>query len=52
MTKLPIIVSLTPDGDVEIKNVPAGIEIVLDDQQDGGYTVFGAGDNNILTQKL
>ena len=52
MSKLPIIVSLTPDGDVEIKNVPAGVEIVVDDQKDGGYAVYGQGDNNILTQKL
>jgi len=52
MIKLPIIVSILENGDVEIKNVPKGVEIVLDDQRDGGYTVFGSGDNNVLTQKL
>lgn len=52
MVKLPVIVSISEDGDIEIKNVPLGVEIIIDDQQDGGYAVFGAGDNNILSQKV
>lgn len=40
------------DGIISIRNVPEGVEIVVEDAVEGGHAVFGEGNNNILSQKV
>jgi hypothetical protein len=45
-------IRVTDEGIVELKNVPAGVEIEVEDEQEGTFALFGEGDNNILSQKM
>jgi hypothetical protein len=47
----PIRIILTDENDVKVRNVPAGIELVVDDEKEGGYARYGKGNDNIVFQK-
>jgi hypothetical protein len=47
----PIRIILTEENDVKVRNVPEGIELVVDDEKEGGYARYGKGNDNIVFQK-
>ena len=45
-------IRISDEGVMELTGVPAGVEIEVEDEQEGTFAIYGEGDNNILSQQV